>query len=152
MSIRTIVARAAAVAAVVATVTAAPAARAQQTTPTDSGQHRGAQHSKMASKSRAASTGQSGQAAAAPAIGADSAKAIALANVPGATVKSAKLSRRSGHATYSIRLAGSQGQPDTWATVDATTGAFAKRESATAKGHAAAGGAHRSAAKKSSGR
>jgi len=62
----------------------------------------------------------------APAISADSAKAIALKQVPGATVASEKLETRNGKHYSLLRLRDSKSHNTIRATVDASTGAFSR--------------------------
>lgn len=62
----------------------------------------------------------------APSISADSAKAIALKQVPGATVASEKLKTRNGHRYYLFGLQQGKSKALIRATVDASTGAFSR--------------------------
>lgn len=69
-------------------------------------------------------------AAATPAIGADSARAIALARVRGATVTSERLRARHGHELYLFTLAVAGQKSPVRATVDAASGAFTRLDGA----------------------
>jgi uncharacterized membrane protein YkoI len=62
----------------------------------------------------------------APSISADSAKAIALKQVPGATVASEKLKTRNGRQYYLFGLHEGKSKALIRATVDASTGAFSR--------------------------
>jgi len=66
-----------------------------------------------------------------PAVSADSAKKVLLANVPGAKVSSERLRRSGGKAYYSISYRTKGEKQAKHATVDANTGAFSMTAPAT---------------------
>lgn len=68
--------------------------------------------------------------AAMPTIDADSARAIVLARVAGATVTSERLRTRHGHELYLFTLAVAGRKSPVRATVDATSGAFTRLDGA----------------------
>ena len=70
---------------------------------------------------------------AAPAVSADSAKKVLLANLAGATVKSEHLRRRSGHEVYEFVAAQPGTKGNIHASVDATTGAFTRASGKASK-------------------
>ena|SRR6185503_3072894 len=66
----------------------------------------------------------------APAVSADSAKAIALSHVTGATVASEKLRTRNGHRYYLFTLREAKSRALVRATVDASNGSFSRLDKA----------------------
>jgi uncharacterized membrane protein YkoI len=86
-----------------------------------------AEPQKAAAKSAQPTTAK----AAAPAVSADSAKKVLMANVSGATVKSERLHRKAGREVYDFSYTGSD-KATHHATVDAATGEFKITPAATA--------------------
>ena len=66
----------------------------------------------------------------APAVSADSAKAIVLSHVSGATVSSEKLQTRNGHRYYLFTLREGKTRALVRATVDAANGSFTRLDKA----------------------
>jgi uncharacterized membrane protein YkoI len=107
MSLRTLLA------AVAAVALSAGAAAAQNPAPSSTPQ-------------KAAPQKMAHHTAMAPSITADSAKAIAVKEVPGATVASEKLKTRNGRQYYLFGLHAGKSKALIRATVDASTGAFSR--------------------------
>jgi hypothetical protein len=80
--------------------------------------------SKAEPQKAAAKSAQPTTAKAAPAVSADSAKKVLMANVSGATVKSERLHRKAGHEVYDFSYTAGSDKSTHHATVDATSGEF----------------------------